>query len=136
MSALQPYLSLPLCHMVYDIMCQYIIRFKIRIDENFDADMLHKLESIDSVDFPEIIAGVGKYHLSMHTKSCRKKFSMHHLPCSCIDDGETCERLWGLISAISRRTKEMSAGHRHDVLNDHFYDQNVRKLHAMGESLV
>ena len=78
---------------LYDIMCQYVIRFKIRIGENFTPDMLAELESITTVDFPDIIAGVGKYHLSMHTQSCREKFSMHHLPCSCVDDGETCERL-------------------------------------------
>lgn len=132
-SALQPYIPLHLWHMIYDIMCQYILRFRIRLDENFTPEMVAELESITSVEFPDIIAGVGKYHLSMHTQGCREKFSMHHLPCSCIDDGETCERLWGVISAMARRTKEMSAGHRHDVLNDHFYDQNVRKLHQIGE---
>ncbi|KAI0699067.1 hypothetical protein C8T65DRAFT_581590, partial [Cerioporus squamosus] len=135
-SALQPYLHLPLWVMIYDIMCQYIIRFKIRIDEEFTPDMIKDLESIVSTDFPDIIAGVGKYHLSMHTQGCREKFSMHHLPCACIDDGETCERLWGVISAMSRRTKEMSAGHRHDVLNDLFYDQNVRKMHRMVSFLL
>ena len=91
--ALQPYVPLHLWHMIYDIMCQYVIRFKIRIGENFTPDMLAELESITTVDFLDIIAGVGKYHLSMHTQSCREKFSMHHLPCSCVDDGETCERL-------------------------------------------
>ncbi len=119
--------------MVYDIMCQYIIRFKIRIDEEFTPKMINDLESIMSTQFPDILAGVGKYHLSMHTQGCREKFSMHHLPCACVDDGETCERLWGVISAMSRRTKEMSPGHRHDVLNDLFYDQNVRKMHQMGQ---
>ncbi|KAI0705770.1 hypothetical protein C8T65DRAFT_577516, partial [Cerioporus squamosus] len=135
-SALQPYIPLPLWVMIYDIMCQYIIRFQIRIDEEFTPEMIQNLESIASTDFPQIIAGVGKYHLSMHTPGCREKFSMHHLPCACIDDGETCERLWGVISAMSRRTKEMSAGHRHDVLNDLFYDQNVRKMHQMVTFLM
>ncbi|RPD67803.1 hypothetical protein L226DRAFT_474379 [Lentinus tigrinus ALCF2SS1-7] len=135
-SALQPYLSLPLWQLIYDIMCQYIIRFKIRLDENFDKDMLAALESIDRVDLPQIIAAVGKYHLSMHTIKCREKFSMHHLPCSCIDDGETCERLWGIINAVARRTKEMSPGHRQDVLNDHFYDQNVKKMHGLVAQLA
>ncbi|TFK85198.1 hypothetical protein K466DRAFT_495221, partial [Polyporus arcularius HHB13444] len=130
-SAMQPHMDLKLFIATYDIMCQYIIRFAIRIDEEFSDETLAELESITSADFPQIIGGVGKYHLSMHVKSCREKFSMNHLPCACMDDGEDCERLWGLINAMSRRTKEMTAGHRRDVLNDLFYHQNVRRMHAM-----
>ncbi len=120
----------------YDIWCQYVIRLAIRIDEEFSPEMLAELESITSADFPQIIGGVGKYHLSMHTKTCREKFSMNHLPCACMDDGENCERLWGVVNAMARRTKEMSAGHRHDVLNDLFYHQNVRRMHSIGETIA
>ena len=129
---MQPFLDLPLITEWYDIFCQYVIRFAIRMDEEFSDDMLAELESITSRDLPEIIGGVGKYHMSMHTQSCREKFSMNHLPCACMDDGENCERLWGLINAMSRRTKEMTPGHRHDVLNDLFYQENVRRTHSMS----
>lgn len=117
----------------YDIFCQYIIRLGIRLDEEFPEETLAELESIKSADLPQIVGGVGKYHMSMHTQTCREKFSMNTMPCACMNNGETCERLWGLINAVSRRTKEMTAGHRHDVLNDLFYQENVRRTHSMGE---
>lgn len=132
LSALQPYLPLELVIMMYNIMCQYVIRLGIRMDEEFTPALLEELISISSKDLPEIIAGVGKYHLSMHTKECRHRFSLNLLPCACMDDGETCERLWGLINAVSRATKEMGAGHRHDVLNDVINDLNIKHLHNMG----
>lgn len=132
-SALQPYLPVDLCILLYNIMCQYIIRLAVHLDENFTEEMLSELKSIQATDIPDIIAGVGKYHLSMHTQDCRQKFSTHQLPCTCMDDGEPCERIWGLINAIAHCTKEMSAEYRHDTLNDVYNDQNIGRVHRMGE---
>ncbi|TBU45985.1 hypothetical protein BD309DRAFT_989187 [Dichomitus squalens] len=134
-SSLQRYLKLKLLIGSYDIHCQYIIHLRERLETEFPKEMLDELESIDDPDVPTIIAAVGKYHLSMHKPACRPYFSLHHLPGSCMDCGETCERLWGIISGVSRRTKEMSSGHRHDALNDLFSDHNVRRIHHITTEL-
>ncbi|KAJ2959852.1 hypothetical protein NUW54_g14461 [Trametes sanguinea] len=53
-----------------------------------------------------------------------------------MSDGETLERVWAITNALARRTKEMSAGHRHDILNDHYSDMNLRRLQHMVDDLV
>lgn len=132
-SALQRYLKLKLLVGSYDIYCQYIIHFRERLEVEFTPEMLDELESIKDPNLPAIVAAVGKYHLSMHKPACRPFFSLHNLPGACMDCGETCERLWGITNAVSRRTKEMSAGYRQDALNDLYGDHNVRRVHGLGE---
>lgn len=134
-SAMQPYLELDLLIAMYDIICQYIINLDKRLTAEFTDEMIEELESIISAALPQIHAGVGKYHLAMHTKECQKKFSLHLLPGACMDDGEWDERHWGIISPLSRRLKEMSVGHREDTLNDLTDDQNVQRIHKMSEYL-
>ena len=46
-------------------------------------------------------------------------------------DGEAPERIWASLNNLSMRTKEMSSGHRHDVINDYYSDMNVRRVHNM-----
>ncbi|KAI1788107.1 hypothetical protein LXA43DRAFT_975014 [Ganoderma leucocontextum] len=134
-SAMQPYLDLDLLIAMYDIICQYIINLAKRLNTEFTNEMLEELESIISAKLPQIHAGVGKYHLAMHTKECQKKFSLHLLPGACMDDGEWDEQHWGIISPLSRRLKEMAVGHREDTLNDLTDDQNVQRVHKMTKSL-
>ncbi|PIL32951.1 hypothetical protein GSI_05069 [Ganoderma sinense ZZ0214-1] len=131
-SALQRYLKLKMLVGSYDIYCQYIIHFRERLEAEFPPEMLDELESIQDVNIPDIVAAVGKYHLSMHKPACRPFFSLHNLPGACMDCGETCERLWGITNAVSRRTKEMSAGYRQDALNDLYGDHNVQRVHGLG----
>ncbi|KAI1785825.1 hypothetical protein LXA43DRAFT_894803, partial [Ganoderma leucocontextum] len=134
-SALQRYLTLKVLYGSYDIYCQYIIHFRERLEDEFPPAMLDELESIKDPNLPEIVAAVGKYHLSMHKPACRPYFSLHNLPGACMDCGETCERLWGITNAVSRRTKEMSPGHRHDALNDLYGDHNTRRVHVLTSEL-
>ena len=51
-------------------------------------------------------------------------------------DGEAAERIWAILNHLASRTKEMSPGHRHDVMNDFYSDMNVRRLHSMGETVL
>ena len=131
-SALQRYLDLDLIVACYDIICQYIINFRKRMTTEFTDEMIEELASIVSAELPKIHPGVGKYHLPMHTKDCQKKFSLHLLPCACMDDGEWNERDWGITEGWSRRVKEMSVGHREDTMHDMSDDQNVLRVHGMG----
>ncbi|KAI0640393.1 hypothetical protein C8Q79DRAFT_921614 [Trametes meyenii] len=134
-STLQRYLILLLICGTYDIHCQYIKNLRKRLESQFGV-VLGELDSIVSAELPELIAAIGKYHLCMHKGDCRYKHSLHFLPGSCMTDGETLERIWAVTNAIARRTREMSAGHRHDVLNDHYSDLNVRRLHTMVLDLM
>ncbi len=130
---LQKYLVLLQLFGTYDINCQYMVNLRKRLADY--GVVLEEIDGLQSTELPQIIAGVGKYHLSMHTKECRHKFSMHLLPGACMFDGEPMERIWAILNALALRTKEMSGGHRHDVLNEHFEDMNLRRLQVLGESL-
>ncbi|KAI0362994.1 hypothetical protein BV20DRAFT_959208 [Pilatotrama ljubarskyi] len=133
LSAVQRYLTLLLLYTTYDINCQYMIRLRKHLADY--GVVLEELESIDSTKIPRIIAGVGKYHLSMHTRECQYKFSLHTLPGACMSDGEILERVWAITNGLALRTKEMSAGHRHEVLDGHFEDMNLRRLHVLVDEL-
>ena len=131
-SAMQRYIKLHLLVGCYDIHCQYIKNLRTRLRDEFGVT-LENLESIDVAILPKIVALVGKYHLAMHKGECRHKHSLHFVPGSCMSDGEHLERVWAITNAVARRTKEMSAGHRYDLLNDHYSYINFRRLQTLGK---
>ena len=90
-SALQRYLSLGLIVNAYDIYCQYMIRFRQRLIDEFPPEMIDQLESIVSAKLPKLIGGVGNYHLPMHIAKCRAYFSLHYCPGAGKEVGEQCE---------------------------------------------
>ncbi|KAI1791116.1 hypothetical protein LXA43DRAFT_872705, partial [Ganoderma leucocontextum] len=136
-SAIQRYHSLRMLVMMYDINCQYIKNFFRRILEQFAADKRKAFKSIQSADMPQtIVAGIGKYHAPMHTAECRPFHSLNNLPGAADSFGENAEQKWADIEGITRATKEMSAGHRHDKINDHNSDTNTRLVHGMVDHLV
>lgn len=131
LSGLQPWMLLPMHVSGYDINCQYRIHFDERIA--WFRDNLSAAESIRLTFFPFTLAGIGKFHESAHTVGCQFKHSFHFLPGVGMTDGEAPERIWATLNALGSRTREMSAGHRHDIINDHHSDMNVRRVHGMGE---
>ncbi|KAI0356813.1 hypothetical protein OH77DRAFT_1533775 [Trametes cingulata] len=134
-SCLQRYLTLLLLKGCYDIACQYMRNLRKRLKNEFGV-CVEELDSVEHAELPEIVAAVGKYHLAMHKGECRYKHSLHFLPGSAMDDGEPLERVWAITNTVGRRTKEMSAGHRHDVLNDLYSDLNTRRVLHIVEDLV
>ena len=134
LTALRPYWkSLRWLAVGYDINCQYRIKFHERIKE-LQSRYGH-LKSIPTDDFVfELLSPVGKFHLSAHTLTCRFKFSYYYLRGVGMTDGEALERIWSILNSLAARTKEMTPGHRHDILNDFLGDMNVRKLHSIGQS--
>ncbi|KAH9884295.1 hypothetical protein C8Q73DRAFT_796288 [Cubamyces lactineus] len=133
-SGLQNVLGLLLLKMYYDIACQYMIHFLLRL-LRFD-ELVEHFSSITSAKLPEVQAAVPKYHVNAHESKCRSYWSPNFLPGCGREDGETLERQWSMTNALALRTKEMTAGHRHDTLNDHFSDLNVRKVHSMPGVLL
>nr|VWO95310.1 Copper resistance-associated P-type ATPase [Ganoderma boninense] len=136
-SALQRFRSLRMLVMMYDINCQYIKNFSRRIQDQFAPANRTAFKSIHSTDIPAtIIAGIGKYHAPMHTADCRPFHSLNNLPGAADSFGENAEQKWADIEGITRATKEMSAGHQHDKINDHNSHANARLVHAMVDHLV
>ncbi|KAI0671448.1 hypothetical protein C8Q78DRAFT_973243 [Trametes maxima] len=133
-SCLQRYLQLLLLMGTYDIHCQYIKNLRTRLEREFGV-VLEELDSIVSAELPEIRAGIGMFHAEAHKGDCRFKHSQFYLPGACRNDGEMLERIWAVTNALACRTKEMTAGHRHDVLNDRYSAMNVRRLHGMRKEL-
>ena len=114
----------------YDINCQYRIHFKKRMA--WLGEQTGSLPSVSGARFPTTLAAVGKFHLPAHKASCRYKYSYHWLPGVGMTDGEAPERIWAILNDIGGSTREMTAGHRHDVINDHHSDMNVRRTHSIG----
>lgn len=118
----------------YDINCQYIKKLSRCLKDQFAPDKIKSFKSIESAELPEhIVAGIGKYHAPMHTPECRPFFSLNNLPGMGDNFSENAEQKWVEIEGISRATKEMSPGHRHDCLNNQNGDGNTRLVHGMGE---
>ena len=115
----------------YDINCQYRIHFDERMA--WLAEHTKDFQTIDANHFPATVAAVGKFHLPAHKPSCQYKFSYHWLPGVGMTDGEAPERIWAILNALSGSTREMTSGHRHDVINDHHSDANVHRTHGIGE---
>ncbi|KAI0340954.1 hypothetical protein BDW22DRAFT_1485896 [Trametopsis cervina] len=139
LSGLQKWISLRLHISAYDINCQYRIHFWERIEAIRKMLFVEKkftLRSIKNFVFPATRAAVGKFHEAAHKLACRLWNSFHYLPGSAQTDGEALERVWPHMTALALRTREMSAGHRHDIINYFNDDMNWRKTFRMPTFLV
>lgn len=123
----------------YDVQCQYRLKFKTRMASMWKIlsrlDKCKILKGNDRKLFPWTIAGVGKFHLAGHRADCRYRWSFNFLPYSAMMDGEAPERIWSVTNPLSNRTREMNPGHRHDIMNEFYSDQNVRRTHNISTSL-
>ncbi|KAH9929939.1 uncharacterized protein BXZ73DRAFT_47793 [Epithele typhae] len=136
LSATKAYYTLPMFISGYDINCQYRKKYDERVAQTCAAFAGMTCLPEDSRLQPFTLGAVGKWHLAAHEVGCRFKFSYNFLPGAAITDGEALERIWAAITGLSARTKEMSPGHRHDVLNHHWNDMNSQRLHKMPTVLA
>ncbi|KAI0644659.1 hypothetical protein C8Q79DRAFT_1001927 [Trametes meyenii] len=132
-SALQRYLSLRLLKQSYDIGCQYLINFRTRLQKW--AKLCPPLASVRTTFLPRIEGSVGSWHVNAHKADCRVKQSPEFIPGCAKYEGEGMEHVWGVSNDVSLSAREMTPGHRHDALNDHFSDLNVRHVHGMSRML-
>ncbi|KAI0346486.1 hypothetical protein BDW22DRAFT_1462017 [Trametopsis cervina] len=139
LSGLQKWIPLRLHISAYDINCQYRIHFWERIAairKMVFVDGKFSLISIRDFIFPATRAAVGKFHEAAHKLACRLWNSFHYLPGSAQTDGEALERVWPHMTALALRTREMSAGHRHDIINYFNDDMHWRKTFRMATFLA
>ncbi|KAI0338086.1 hypothetical protein BDW22DRAFT_1338518 [Trametopsis cervina] len=139
LSGLRKWLGLRLHISAYDINCQYRIKFWERIAKiqgMITNKKLPALITIKNFKFPATRAAVGKFHEAAHKLACRLWNSFHYLPGAAQTDGEALERVWTHVTGLALRTREMSAGHRHDTINFFHDDMNWCKTNRLPTFLA
>jgi thiamine biosynthesis protein ThiC len=111
---------------LYDVACQWFIHFLERV---------RQAEYLNIPDDMEIIAGVGKFHLSAHVQECFAKHSPNFIEGAGQVDGEILETLWSVFNTISKSARTGSESHRREIYDDHMRDSNWKKLVESGESV-
>ncbi|KAI0691552.1 hypothetical protein C8Q76DRAFT_771966 [Earliella scabrosa] len=133
-SGAQPYLSLRLFKQFYDVGCQYMVRFKLRL--GVMEQHVPLLDSLTTARLPRVEGAIGSWHQYAHKEQCQAFQSPNCLPGCGKADGEMLERTWAVTNPLARRTKEMGRGHCHDVMNDQYSDMNARHVHSIAKELV
>jgi hypothetical protein len=110
---------------IYDIACQWTRHFRDRVSRNTFLQL---------GDWANLVAAVGKFHLSAHIASCFPRFSLNFIHGAGQQDGEILETLWAEFNKLSSSARTMSKAHRAEVFDDHMRDSNWQKLVGMGES--
>ncbi|KAG2049657.1 hypothetical protein BDR06DRAFT_984261 [Suillus hirtellus] len=81
----------------------------------------------------EIVAAVGKFHLSAHKLACFARYSLNFILGAAQVDGEILETLWAPFNKISPTARSMSQAHCQEILDDHMRNSNWKKLVGIGE---
>ena len=116
--------NIPVALVMYDIMCQYGIHLKERVDRSPELSISDSLE---------LHTGIGLFHIHGHQDSCLPHFSPSYIPGAKQIDGEIIETLWAPLNNISRSIRGMSLAHRQEVLDAHMNHSNWKKMVWIGE---
>ncbi|KZT54451.1 hypothetical protein CALCODRAFT_510770 [Calocera cornea HHB12733] len=106
----------------YDFCCGWSANAEERLQQRFP-------ELVDEV--PKFVWAVPKMHEHAHQEWCRYQFSLAWIEGGGRTDGEGVERPWSELNQLSASTKEMTAGHRKEVLEDHMTGWNWKKVMNM-----
>jgi hypothetical protein len=72
-------------------------------------------------------------HLRDHQEDCEYMYGSYYLTGGSRFYGEQAESIWAEFNQLGSRTRQMSSGHRHDVINEHLDDWNWRKICGLGK---
>lgn len=111
----------------YDIACQWSRKVTQRI-------ALYPAWLQPRQNMQEVVYLVPKFHLPAHILRCRLLYSFNWTPHVARTDGEAPERGWSASNAAAGSTIQMGPGSRRDTLDDHWGDQNWRKISSMSKS--
>ncbi|KAG1720661.1 uncharacterized protein EDB91DRAFT_1064768, partial [Suillus paluster] len=109
---------------IYDVGCQWSLNFTQRVDN---------CPGLALPDNTEIVAAVGKFHLSAHKLACFARYSLNFIQGAGQVDGEILETLWAPFNKISPTARSMSQAHRQEILDDHMRNSNWKKLVRIGK---
>ncbi|KAJ6550380.1 hypothetical protein DFH09DRAFT_925918, partial [Mycena vulgaris] len=110
----------------YDIWCQYYIHLLDRISEMFPsmADTIAKIRG-----------AIPKMHILNHLERCQFEWNLNWLSYVAFTVGEMIETGWAEHNLTAGSTKEMNAGHRHDVVDDTSNHWNWDKMVGLAASV-
>ena len=115
--------DIPVALVMYDIMCQYWVHFKERVEKS------PKLSLSDTL---KLRTGIGLFHIHGHQDSCLPQFSPSYIWGAKQVDSEIIETLWAPLNNISWSLRGMSLMHRQEVLDAHLNHSNWKKLVRIG----
>jgi hypothetical protein len=110
----------------YNIACQWSQNLKMRV-----AQVLENMQLSPSI-LQRIKYVIPKFHIYGHGHQCQTLFLLNFLPNSACTNGEEPEYWWAHIIPISISTREMTAGVRHNTIDDHVGSWNWRKITNLG----
>lgn len=127
----------------YDIGCKYSVNFQKRITTSTEGEVVNTEAAlrgslpmdvlIAPEDFPaDFEIKVPSWHVLGHTQDCILQNNLRYTPSVGRTAGEGVETIWSVMNKHQHSTREMSHGHRRDVLTDIFNDYNWRKLTREG----
>ena len=109
----------------YDIVCAWAVNLIKRYEAMYG-------DVFDLADDVEMSFAVPKFHLEAHGEDCKCAFNLNNTVGAGRTCGEGIEAGWADTNACALSTREMSAAHRHEVLEDFFQSINFRKIINMG----
>ncbi|KZV60139.1 hypothetical protein PENSPDRAFT_540919, partial [Peniophora sp. CONT] len=108
----------------YDIVCSWSVHFFQRLEDLYGD--IYKLP-----DDHEFTFVVPKFHLEAHGEDCKCAFNLNYTKGVARTCGEGIEAGWADMNLIGVFTREMSAGHRHEIIEDFMSAINFRKIKTM-----
>ena len=111
---------------IYDIMCQYWKRLRLRMEES---------EYLELPLGVTILQAIGLFHIGGHVWECFSRFSPTFIPGASQIDGEILESLWSVLNEISPSTQNATIAGRIEMLDDHMGDSNFKKMLDIGECM-
>ncbi|KAK7681502.1 hypothetical protein QCA50_015234 [Cerrena zonata] len=113
--------------LLYDIMCQFFLKFASRIA---DCPPFLNLRSNLAIK-----PGIGLFHVHGHVKECYARYAPTFIRGAGMVDGEIMETLWSPLNHTAPSARPMSWFHRQEYLDSHMGDSNWKKLTRMVPTL-
>ena len=117
--------DIPVALVMYDIMCQYGVHLKERVEKSPELSLSSSLE---------LRTGIGLFHIHGHQDACLPRYSPSYIHGARQVDGEIIETLSAPLNNISRSIHGMSLVHRQEVLDAHMNHSNWKKMIRIGVS--
>lgn len=108
----------------YDVICMYLRKLLERFRVHF-PDLVPLVE--------DLLCCLPKFHSHAHKELCQIVYALSYTTGFGLSHGEGVETPWAELNFAGLTTREMTAGARHDALNDLFNFWNRQKLENIGK---
>jgi hypothetical protein len=108
--------------LIYNIACQYSIYLAERIGNLLPTGLA-------------INHAIDLFHVHAHKDDCFFRFATTFIPGAAVVASQIIESLWSNLNSISPTVRTATLPHRAEMLDDHAWDSNHKKLLCMAETL-